>query len=236
MPINLSSEPKLPHISVRKTPLVPTILAIFVVIMLIPFTSAFALVVSKMSPQVSSTPQVAYPASLSSKEMGAYVQIPFALPSILARSLSQGKLDPSSLISFSLVLPQKNPLGLEQFLSSVYDPSSPEYKHFLTVQQFAELYGPDTSEGSLLVSYLNSNGIRAEIDSANPYLILASGTAGQIDSARKDEHAIFQPTRGNPSSHRAQSPSFQGSFPTYCQSRGSITMLRRQPEHHLRLR
>src|SRR5208283_4053196 len=53
-----------------------------------------------------------------------------------------GKLPATQSMSLDVVLPLRDPAGLENFLQGLYDPNSPSYRHFLTVQDFTAMFGP----------------------------------------------------------------------------------------------
>ncbi len=52
------------------------------------------------------------------------------------------RLPATQTMQVDLVLPLRDPEGLDSFLQEVYDPSSPLYRHFLLPQQFTERFGP----------------------------------------------------------------------------------------------
>ena len=53
---------------------------------------------------------------------------------------SLGRLASTQTMNLDIVLPLRDPVGLENFLADLYDPTSASFHHFLTVEQFtAEL-------------------------------------------------------------------------------------------------
>ena len=55
---------------------------------------------------------------------------------------ANGRLSENQAMSLNIVLPLRDRAGLEAFLSDVYNPSSANYRHFLTPQEFAARVGP----------------------------------------------------------------------------------------------
>ena len=55
---------------------------------------------------------------------------------------SVGRLPSNQSIRIDVVLSVRDQAGLDRFLREVYDPSSPAYRSFLTVEQFTERFGP----------------------------------------------------------------------------------------------
>ena len=52
-------------------------------------------------------------------------------------------MDPAERLNLSIVLPLRNPDQLKNLLSRIYDPSSPDYRHFLSVAEFTEQFGTE---------------------------------------------------------------------------------------------
>jgi subtilase family serine protease len=61
-------------------------------------------------------------------------------------------------LRIDIVLPLSDRAGLEEFLREVYDPSSPSYRHFLTVPEFTARFGPSQGDYDAVVRYAASNG------------------------------------------------------------------------------
>lgn len=53
-----------------------------------------------------------------------------------------GSLPSTQRMSLAIMLPLRNQPELTNFLDRLYDPTSPDYRHFLTVAQFTEQFGP----------------------------------------------------------------------------------------------
>ena len=53
-----------------------------------------------------------------------------------------GRLPQSEELSLDIVLPLRDQAALEDFLAEVYNPRSSSYRHFLTVAEFTEKFGP----------------------------------------------------------------------------------------------
>ncbi len=53
-----------------------------------------------------------------------------------------GRLPQTQELSLDIVLPLRDEAALEDFLAEVYNPRSSSYRHFLTVSEFTEKFGP----------------------------------------------------------------------------------------------
>src|ERR1700691_6052925 len=49
-------------------------------------------------------------------------------------------------LRLDVVLPLRDRAGLDQFLRELYDPSSPSYRHFLSVSEFTAQFGPSEQD------------------------------------------------------------------------------------------
>ena len=94
-----------------------------------------------------------------------------------------GHHDPASQLNLTVVLKLHNTEQLHQFLRALRDPTSPEYGHFLTPQQFDALYGPTADEANSVVSYLKEQGLQVTGVSPDNKLIFVNANSGVIEHA-----------------------------------------------------
>jgi len=69
-----------------------------------------------------------------------------------------GRLPATQSMRIDIVLAVRDQAGLDRFLQKVYDPSSPSYRHFLTVEQFTERFGPSRADFDALTHFATANG------------------------------------------------------------------------------
>jgi kumamolisin len=70
---------------------------------------------------------------------------------------SVGRLPGNQILQLDLVLPLSDEAGLQSFLRQLYDPASPNYRHFLTVPQFTKRFGPTQKHYAAVVRFAKSN-------------------------------------------------------------------------------
>ena len=58
------------------------------------------------------------------------------------RAALVGRLPSAQRMQLSIVLPLRNQTALTELIGRLYDPSSPDFRHFLSVDQFAQQFGP----------------------------------------------------------------------------------------------
>jgi subtilase family serine protease len=110
-----------------------------------------------------------------------------ALPGSSPQAPKHGKLlghtDRNKKISLSISLQLRNADKLDEFIANLYNPASPDFKQFLTPQQFAQMFGPSGAEIDQVTNYLNSLGLHVDNVSPEGTLVQASGTVAQIEQA-----------------------------------------------------
>lgn len=69
-----------------------------------------------------------------------------------------GQLPSDQIMRLDVVLPLRDPAGLEAFLKELYDPASPSYRHFLTVPEFTERFGPTQEDYDAVTRFAKADG------------------------------------------------------------------------------
>jgi subtilase family serine protease len=96
---------------------------------------------------------------------------------------SVGRLPATQSMHIDMVLAVRDQAGLDRFLQEIYDPSSASYRHFLTVEQFTERFGPTQQDYDALIRFARANGfsvIRASRDAMDVQL---QGSVADIETA-----------------------------------------------------
>lgn len=83
----------------------------------------------------------------------------------------------------TVALQLRNQDKLDQFIASLNDPSSPNYKHFLSTEEFKSQYGPTDATVEKVKGFLTNQGFKVENVSSNNAFITVSGTTGQMEDA-----------------------------------------------------
>jgi subtilase family serine protease len=86
-------------------------------------------------------------------------------------------------MNLSIMLPLRNQPGLTGLLSRLYDPSSPDYHHFLSVAQFTEQFGPTAEDYQAVVDFAQANGFTVSNRPANRLIVPITGTVTQVENA-----------------------------------------------------
>lgn len=102
-------------------------------------------------------------------------------PSLPSGYSYQGPLECDTELSITIALNSKNPSGLTNEVNSVTDPSSPNYRHYLTQQQTEKQFGPPSSEINGVIKWLKGYGISSSFDG----YINTTTTVSNLDKAFK---------------------------------------------------
>jgi subtilase family serine protease len=98
----------------------------------------------------------------------------------------QGRVSDSfPMAGLTLVLSRapEQQAAFDAYVQSEYEPSSPNYHHWLTPAQIGQLYGPVQSDIAAISAWLTSKGFTVTHVAADGMTISFSGTAGQVTTA-----------------------------------------------------
>jgi kumamolisin len=117
-----------------------------------------------------------------------------------------GPTDPAKAITITLSLVGKSPDGLAHTVNAIQDPSSPDYQHYLTPDEYARRFGPSASVQARVEGALRAAGFTVAPHPDGSLLISASGTVGQVESLfgvtldnfRDAEGALYYAPRTGP--------------------------------------
>src|SRR6202041_2615585 len=94
-----------------------------------------------------------------------------------------GPMSKSQHMRLAIILPLRNQGQLTNLLKRLYDPSSTDYRHFLTVAQFTQEFGPTKQDYQAVVKFARSKGFSVTHTPANRLLVHMDGTVSQINKA-----------------------------------------------------
>jgi len=86
-------------------------------------------------------------------------------------------------IRFDIVMQVRDEAGLDSFVQDVSDPSSPNYRHFLTVDQFTQLFGPSRGDWDALSRFAIANGFTITGGSRDAMDLRLTGSVANVETA-----------------------------------------------------
>lgn len=117
---------------------------------------------------------------------------------VINRTVAQlGHLPTSQRMRLTIALPLRDQAGLSEFLRDVYDPNSPSFRHFLTVEEFTSRFGPTQADYDTLIQFAEENGFKVEETTRNRVNLDVTGTVDSIEKAFHVSMGLYQhPTEG----------------------------------------
>ncbi len=94
-----------------------------------------------------------------------------------------GSLPHKQTMQLSIMLPLRNQPQLTTLLHQLYDPSSPQYRHFLSVAKFTDQFGPTADDYQTVTQWAQAQGFTVGKPSANRMLVPITGTVDQVNKA-----------------------------------------------------
>src|SRR5271166_4591250 len=103
-----------------------------------------------------------------------------------------GLLPPTQRLNVAIMLPLRNQPELTSLLERLYDPSSPDYRQFLTVAQFTERFSPTEQDYQAVVKFAEANGLTVTDTPPNRLLVDVNGSVAQIQKAFHVVMTVYQ--------------------------------------------
>jgi subtilase family serine protease len=102
-----------------------------------------------------------------------------------------GLLPTTQRLNLAIQLPLRNESDLDDLLSRLYDPQSPNYRKFLSVAQFTENFGPTKEDYQAVVDFAKANGFRVTT-TPNRMVVDINGSVAQIEAAFHVVMMVYQ--------------------------------------------
>lgn len=94
-----------------------------------------------------------------------------------------GPLSLTQQMHLGIMLPARNQAELISLLQRLYDPTSPDYRKFLSVDQFTAQFGPTPEDYQAVIDFARANGLTVTKTHANRLLLDVSGSVDQVNRA-----------------------------------------------------
>ena len=105
------------------------------------------------------------------------------VPSAVSHLSSKGNLPPARTLDLAIGLLPRDEKGLDLFLTQVYDPASPQYRQFLTPDQFADQFGPTAADYERVAQFARANGLAVTKTYRNRLILDVSGSVDNVQKA-----------------------------------------------------
>ena len=114
------------------------------------------------------------------------------IPSATARLQPVGRLAGSSRLNLAIGLPLRNQEALTTLLEQLYDTASPQYRHYLSPEQFTEKFGPAKEDYEALIAFATAQGLAVTATHPNHTLLDVSGLVADIERVFHVTMQVYQ--------------------------------------------
>jgi subtilase family serine protease len=114
------------------------------------------------------------------------------VPAVTKRLASIGRLESSRRLDLAIGLPLRNREGLTNLLEELYQPSNPNFRHYLTADQFASSFGPSEEDYRAVSNFAVSHGLIVKGTHPNRTLLDVSGSVSDIERAFHIKLLVYQ--------------------------------------------
>ncbi|MGC9940465.1 MAG: protease pro-enzyme activation domain-containing protein [Verrucomicrobiota bacterium] len=114
------------------------------------------------------------------------------VPPITKQLTAIGRLDSSRQLDLAIGLPLRNSDQLTNLLQELYEPSSGNFRRFLTPDQFASSFGPSQEDYQAVIDFAKSHGLIVKRTHSNRTLLDVGGSVADIEKAFHVHMRIYQ--------------------------------------------
>ena len=133
-------------------------------------------------------PLVAYSQNSGRQSLKGHVQ-----PAVARLHLQPlGRLSATKQLNLAIGLPLRNQQALDALLQQIYDPASPNYRHYLTPEQFTEQFGPTEEDYQAVIAFMESKGLTVTYRHPNRVILDVSGSVADIEKAFHVGMQVYQ--------------------------------------------
>ena len=105
------------------------------------------------------------------------------VPAVVSKLTPMGDLSGETNLQLALELPLRNTDALTNLLQQIYDPSSPNYHHYLSTEEFTEQFGPTEEDYQKVKDFATANGLTISATHPNRMVLDVTGKASDVERA-----------------------------------------------------
>jgi len=105
------------------------------------------------------------------------------VPPVVSHLLAKGRLAATNQLRLAIGLPLRDAAGLDAFLARLYDPASPDYRHYLTPEELAARFGPTEQDYQAVREFAQTNGLTVTTTYNNRLVLDVAGPAAAVENA-----------------------------------------------------
>jgi subtilase family serine protease len=109
--------------------------------------------------------------------------LPGHVPPVVSSLTAKGLLPATNQLNLAIGLPLRDEPGVDDFLEQLYDPASPNFRQFLTPEEFTARFGPTEQDYEAVKIFARSNGLAVITTYSNRLVLDVAGTAAAVEKA-----------------------------------------------------
>ena len=103
---------------------------------------------------------------------------------VAAKNLTAiGRVPATNELHLAIGVPLRDPAGLDKFLADVYNPASPNYRHFLVPTEFTARFSATEADYAAVKQFARTNGFKISGEHGNRLLLSVTAKAADIERA-----------------------------------------------------
>lgn len=114
------------------------------------------------------------------------------VPAAAARLSAKGALPSTNRLNLAIGLPLRDEQGLNDYLAQLYAPASPNYRQYLTPEQFTEKFGPTEQDYQSVIAFARQNHLTVTATHGNRLLLDVNGAVKDIQQAFHVGMKVYQ--------------------------------------------
>ena len=103
-----------------------------------------------------------------------------------------GRVPGSQQLRLAVSLPLRNEEELNSLLQELHDPNSPNYRQYLSVQQFTERFSPTAADYERVIGFAQAHGLQVTHTFVNRLVVDVSGPVAAIEQAFQVRMFLYQ--------------------------------------------
>jgi subtilase family serine protease len=103
-----------------------------------------------------------------------------------------GHVPTAQRVSLAISLPLRNEAALDDLLQRIYDRHDANYRHYLSVEEFANQFGAAESDYEAVLNFARANGLTVTGIHANRMVVDVEGPAANVESALHVNLNVYQ--------------------------------------------
>jgi len=105
------------------------------------------------------------------------------VPAVVARLTALGFFPATNQVRLAIGLPLRNTNELDELLRQIYNPASPNFRKYLTPEEFTAQFGPTESDYAAVRNFAQTNGFAVTATHGNRLLLDVTGSEAAVEKA-----------------------------------------------------